>query len=83
MFALQRVVVHNRADGWLDANLPLALELSSDGASYTEAARQTELWEPGHPLVIDLHGESARFVRLRVMRSSFLALGGVEVYGVP
>jgi hypothetical protein len=82
-YSLERVVVHNRGDGWMDANIPLALELSEDGATYAEVARQTELFETGHPWVISLDGQRARYVRLRVMRHSSIALAAIEIYGSP
>lgn len=79
--ALVQIRVHNRADGWLEGDLPLALELSIDGGKYVEVARREEIFEPGHPWEIDVRGHRARYVRLRTLRRSGLALAAVEVYG--
>jgi len=41
MQKLGKVKIYNRGDGWFDEVLPLTLELSSDGASFTEVERLT------------------------------------------
>jgi hypothetical protein len=61
--SFSRVSVRNRQDMGLDRCLPLIVETSDDGQSWTERARRTERfveWTGSFPIV------TARFVRLRV-----------------
>lgn len=82
-YAIDQVRVHNRVDGWFDDCLPLAVELSSDGVHYDEAGRREEHFDADPPWVVGTRGRVARFVRVRVMRHSYLALSEVEVFGRP
>jgi hypothetical protein len=79
--AIERVVIHNRADGWWDDCLPLVVELSRDDKTYTELARRETYFGFNTPWVIEASGRMARFVRIRVARRSYLALGRVEIFG--
>jgi hypothetical protein len=80
-YAIDRVEVYNRGDGWWDDCLPLVLEVSRDGNSYTELARREEHFGFDKPWVVRASGTVARFVRARVARHSYLALGRVAVFG--
>jgi hypothetical protein len=80
-YAVDRVKVYNRADGWWEDSLPLVVEFSRDGKSYTEVARRDSYFEFNDPWVIQASGRMARFVRVRVARRSYLALGRVEIFG--
>jgi hypothetical protein len=75
------VNVHNRVDGWFDECLPLLVELSTDGKTYTELGRREEHFDADPPWVVDGHREPARYVRLRVPRRGYIALSEVEVFG--
>jgi hypothetical protein len=80
--AIERIVIHNRADGWWDDCLPLVVELSRDDKTYTELARRdAHFGLDTPPWVVQASGRMARFVRLRVARRSYLALGRVEIFG--
>jgi hypothetical protein len=81
VYRINRVNVHNRADGWFDDCLPLLVELSTDGKTYTELARREEHFDSDPPWVIDGRRQPARYVRLRVPRLSYIALSEVEVFG--
>jgi hypothetical protein len=81
VFKINKVNVHNRADGWFDDCLPLLVELSIDGRTYTELARRDEHFDADPPWVVDGHRQPARYVRLRVPRRSYIALSEVEVFG--
>ena len=78
---LQTVKVHNRIDGWYDDCLPLVVEVSRDGKAYDEVARRDTHFDASPPWVVGVGGRSARYVRIRVARRSYLALSEVEVYG--
>ena len=80
-YRIDRVEVHNRADGWFDDCLPLVVELSTDGTSYTELGRRETHFEANPPWIVGAHHELARYVRLRVGRHGYLALAEVAVFG--
>lgn len=80
-FWISSVKVHNRQDGWFDDCLPLVVELSQDGVHWDTIGRREQHFEANPPWVVDGGGRPAHFVRLRVDRKSYLALGEVEVYG--
>jgi hypothetical protein len=80
-YAIGRMAIHNRADGWWDDCLPLVVELSRDGKTYTELARRDTHFGFDAPWVIEASGRMARYVRVRVARRSYLALGRVEIFG--
>jgi hypothetical protein len=78
---IDHINVYNRSDGWWNDCLPLVVELSRDGKTYTELARRDEYFGYRDPWVVHAGERWARFVRLRVARKSYLALGQVEVFG--
>jgi hypothetical protein len=78
--AIDRLVVHNRGDGWFADCLPLVVEVSQDGASFTSIGRRTEHFDQSSPWELNANGRAARYVRLRVDRPSYLALSEVEVF---
>jgi hypothetical protein len=80
-FAVDHVNVYNRSDGWWNDCLPLVLEFSRDGRTFTEIARRTEYFGYRDPWVVPAGERWARFVRLRVAHKGYLALGLVEVFG--
>jgi hypothetical protein len=75
-YAIQRVVIYNRGDGWFDEILPLTLELSDDGLQFHQVARRTEHFDAWK---VDLGGQSAKFVRV-TKESGYIALNEIEVY---
>ena len=80
-YAIDTIKVYNRADGWWDDCLPLVVEYSRDGRSYTELARRETHFGFDVPWVIEASGRMARYVRIRVARRSYLALRRVEIFG--
>jgi len=81
--ALERVVVYGRASCCFNQSIPLALDISLDGKDYREIARRDEPFSQFDPWEIRKLAADARFVRLRLLRDSYLVLGEVEVYGQP
>jgi hypothetical protein len=79
VFALGRVVVHNRADAWLDDGLPLTLELSEDGSTFSPLETRAAHFTASSPWVADANNRRARFVRVRSDR--YVVLTEVEVFG--
>jgi hypothetical protein len=81
-YAIDRLEVFNRADGWWGDCLPLVLELSHDGHTYVELARREDYFGFDKPWVVRAGGQTSRFVRARVARGdSYLALGRLRVIG--
>lgn len=71
------LTVVNRLDELLERAVPLVVEVSQDGAGFTEVVRQPSsfsTWEPRFQTT------KARYVRLRVDRTSVLHLERVEVH---
>lgn len=68
--------VKNRSE-FSDRAVPLVVEVSNDNKSFREVARRTanfDVWKPR------FSRQSARYVRLRVTKSSFLHLESVSIY---
>jgi hypothetical protein len=80
-YPIDTVKVYNRADGWYGDCLPLVLEFSKDGKTYTEVAQRTDFFDFQTPWVVDAGERWARYVRLRVAHRGYLTLGLVEVFG--
>jgi hypothetical protein len=80
-YSLDRIAVYNRSDGWWDDCLPLVVEVSRDGTTFSEIGRREEHFGFDVPWTVEASGRVARIVRLRVARRSYLALGRIEVFG--
>lgn len=72
-----RLTIQNRTDIALMAAVPLVVELSDDGTTFREVARRTERFVEWRP---SFEPQTARFVRLRVDRTSALHLEAVRVH---
>jgi hypothetical protein len=74
---IHRVVVTNRLDGLPERAVPLLVEVSADGKTFSEFARKSDVftsWTATHSAV------KGRFVRLTAMNDTVLHLNEVEVY---
>jgi hypothetical protein len=80
-YALEQVKVYGRGDGPFDQSVPLALEVSDDGATYRQIAERAEPFSSMDPWIVKPQGVVAQFVRVHTLRQSYLVLGEVEVYG--
>ncbi|HTA92691.1 MAG TPA: discoidin domain-containing protein [Polyangiaceae bacterium] len=80
MTPLHEVRVFGRPECCYDQSIPLALEGSADGVTFTEIARRSEPFTQYEPWVVRPDAASARFVRLRTLRHSFLVVSELEVY---
>jgi hypothetical protein len=80
-YAIQRIKAYGRADCCYDQSVPLAAELSDDGVSFHQIAERKDAFSQFEPWVIEPTSATARFVRLRTLRRSYLVLSEVEVYG--
>jgi hypothetical protein len=77
VYAVDRVRVFNRGDGWFDDILPVVLDVSEDGVHFDMLVRRDEhfdIW------TIPLGGRRVRFVRLMKPDRGYIALNEVEVF---
>jgi hypothetical protein len=75
--ALHRIEVENRVDCCGERAVPLVMELSLDGAAWTEVGRRVE---PFGTWTVDLPGRWSRFLRLRALRVTSLHLHAIRAH---
>jgi hypothetical protein len=80
-YRLDRAVIVNRGDGYLDEVLPLALQISEDDRTWYEAAVRHERFTQWDPWRVELGGRSARYVRVIKPEAGYIALSEIEIYG--
>jgi hypothetical protein len=80
-YALTRVAAYGRGDCCFDQSVPLAFEVSDDGAVYRQMDKRESRFSQSDPWVIRPEHVIARYVRFRTLRRSYLVLSEVEVYG--
>jgi hypothetical protein len=82
--ALQRVVIYNRCDGYAERNSRIRVLVSDDGRQFRQVYQHNgtvfQGWTDQKPLMVDLQGTAARFVRLALQGTSYFHLDEVEVY---
>jgi hypothetical protein len=84
VYAIDGVRVYGRHDCCFDESVPMAVELSSDAATFNELAMRTEPFDQIDPWYIRPEQPAkARFVRVRSLKKTFLVLAELEVYGKP
>lgn len=72
-----RLTIVNRGDSGEARAVPLVVELSDDGTTFREVARRQEVFSTWKP---ELGPQTARYVRVRVDRTSWLHLEAVRVH---
>jgi hypothetical protein len=78
--AIREVRVYNRGDGWTDGILPLELQFSLDGKTWTDIARRDTLFGQTDPWIAPTRGTFARYVRVRRPGYGCVVLSEIEVY---
>jgi hypothetical protein len=76
-FSLDAAEARARFDCRQENEVPLSIEVSSDGQAFTEVARRNqrfELWN------VKVPPQMARYVRVRLLREGHLQLREIEVY---
>ncbi len=81
VFRLTTIKVYNRVDGWFDEDLPLIVQISVDGLHFSDVARRDTSFGHSPPWIVHLDHEKARFVRVRAVNKTVLALSELEVFG--
>jgi hypothetical protein len=82
-YLLSDAEVFGRHDCCFDQSIPLAFEVSDDGETYRTVATKTDPFVSLLPWIAKPLEVEARYVRVRVLRRSILALTEVVVYGRP
>jgi hypothetical protein len=82
-YAVTRINVYNRVDGYLEDSLPLTLKTSLDGMAWDEVARRETSFSHDPPWTVILPGKPARFVRVQSAAHAGLCLTELEVFGNP
>ena len=81
-YAVDKVVVVNRGDGYFDGILPLSLQLSTDGKRFTQVALRKKVFTDTDPWVAKLPGTVGRYVRLQVKKKrAYMWASEIEIYG--
>jgi hypothetical protein len=82
---IDRIKVYGRGDAYNSQSIPLALEVSNDGAVYGPVGLRVEPFSATVPWILTFKPTplEARFVRLRSQHRTYLVLGEVEIYGHP
>jgi hypothetical protein len=71
------LTIVNRYDSMLERAVPLVVEVSDDGQAFRPVARRDDVFEEWRPR---FDTQTARYVRLRVDRKSWLHLEAVRVH---
>ncbi|HKQ72072.1 MAG TPA: discoidin domain-containing protein [Polyangiaceae bacterium] len=80
-YALKKVKIYNRGDGWFDAHLPLTLEFSDDGVNFRPVDKRTTTFGQWSPWVFNAGGAKTRFIQIRAAKDNFIALSEIEAFG--
>jgi hypothetical protein len=75
-----KIVVYNRGDTNFTDCLPLILEIGNDTSSMKALGTRKELFTRTEPWVVGRLDETARYVRVRMTGTAYIALDEIEVY---
>lgn len=76
--SVKAVEVRNRSDGFADRAVPLAVEVSDDRNTWTEIGQRTTTFDTWR---LTIPPRTARYVRLRALKRTWLHLERVSIYG--
>jgi len=75
-----KIVVYNRGDSNFTDCLPLILEVGNDPSNMTTRGVRKDLFTRTEPWVVGHLDETARYVRVRMTGTAYIALDEIEVY---
>jgi hypothetical protein len=81
IYDISKVKVFGRGECCFDQSIPLAFEISEDGATYRKVDERTTIFSEADPWVVTPASARARYLRLRVEHRAALVLSEVEAYG--
>ncbi|MFO0667293.1 MAG: discoidin domain-containing protein [Polyangiaceae bacterium] len=76
---IRRVIVYPRGDGYANESVPLVLEVSNDGHSFTYKSGRSPPFSQRAPWLSTFEAQ-ARYVRVRMPTFGYIALSEIEVY---
>jgi hypothetical protein len=79
-YAIDKIEIYNRGDGYFDEGLPMTLQLSQDGATFTDLEKRTTSFSQSAPWVANAAGRKARYVRVSGALGKYVTLSELEVY---
>jgi hypothetical protein len=77
---IRKIVVYNRGDTNFTDCLPLILEVGLDPGNMKTRGVRNDLFTRTEPWVVDRLDETARYVRVRMTGTAYIALDEIEVY---
>jgi hypothetical protein len=80
-YVITRAKIYGRRDAPYDQSIPLALEVSDDGATFRQVAVRSEPFSDSDPWVVAPNAVVTRYLRLRTLKHSYLVVNEVEVNG--
>jgi len=81
VYAIDKVKVYNRGDGWFDDGLPFTLQFSEDGRSFTDVEVRSKSFGQVIPWTADGGKRHARYVRIHGGKGRYVTLSELEVFG--
>jgi hypothetical protein len=81
VYRISSIVVVPRGDGHADELVPAAVEISETGSDWSEVGRRSETYSQLLPWKVSVSGKRARYVRVRGLRQTVIALAEIEVRG--
>ncbi len=82
-YQIERIAVFGRDDCCFDQSIPLALQVSDDGATYRDIDERKDWFTAYEPWIVKPREAVARFVRLQTRAHAVLVLSEVEINGHP
>ena len=81
VYAIDRVKIYNRGDGYYDDGLPMVLQFSLDGTSFQDVETRATGFSQLQPWTAKTHGRRARYVRVKGAKGKYVSLSELEVFG--
>jgi hypothetical protein len=80
VYAIDKIDVYNRGDAYFDEGLPMTLQLSEDGVTFSDLEKRTTSFSQSAPWVAKANGRKARYVRVTGALGKYVTLSELEVY---
>jgi hypothetical protein len=78
---IHEVRVYNRGDGYGHEILPVVLQLSDDGAVFSDVGRRDTLYTQDDPWIVKLENKRARYLRvLNPSPGGYISLSEITVF---
>jgi hypothetical protein len=81
VYKISSIVIVPRGDGHAEEQVPSVVETSENGTEWSEVARRTETFSQLFPWKVSASGKRARYIRVRALKQTVLALAEIEVRG--